>query len=75
MDIPNVFINSRINNKKYMAIIKIMGFLVDILLEISPYKYVPYVITDYKGVKKINFQCQNKFIGTNTASLLYYKNF
>ena len=35
-----------------MAIIKIKGILVDILLGISPDVYGPYVITDRKGVNQ-----------------------
>ena len=58
-----------------MAIIKIMGVLVDILLEMAPDIYGPYVITDRKGVKQLIFQCQNSFNGTITSSLPYYKKF
>ena len=58
-----------------MYIINIRGILVDILLDISPDVYGPYVITDRKGLKKLIVQCQNSIYGTITANLLYYKNF
>ena len=72
---PNVLINTRIDNEEDMAIIKIRGLLLDILLNISPDLYGPYFITDSKGVKQLIFQCQNKIYGTIKARLLYYKKF
>jgi hypothetical protein len=39
VDIPNAFVQTRIENKKYMAFIKIRGILVDILVEIAPEAY------------------------------------
>jgi hypothetical protein len=35
-----------------MAIIKICGVLVDILVQIAPYVYKSYVSTDKKGTKQ-----------------------
>jgi hypothetical protein len=51
VDIPNAFIQRRVENEKDMAFIKIKGVLVDILVEISPDVYKPYVSRDKKGVK------------------------
>jgi hypothetical protein len=39
VDIPNVFVQKHVENKKDMAFIKIHGVLVDILVEISPDMY------------------------------------
>jgi hypothetical protein len=36
VDIPNAFVQTRVENEKDMAFIKIRGILVDILVEISP---------------------------------------
>ena len=36
IDIPNAFIQTQVEDEKYMAFIKICAFLVDILVEISP---------------------------------------
>ena len=44
-----------------MAIINIKGVLVDILMEIAPYVYGTYVITDRKGVKQLIVQLQTKY--------------
>ena len=58
-----------------MVIIKIREFLLDILLEIAPDIYGPYVITDHKGVNQMIVQCQNSIYSTMTEILLYYKKF
>ena len=71
MDIPNAFIQTHTKDEKDTAIINIRVVLVDILLEISPDVYGPYVITEQKGVKQLIVQCQNAIYGTMMASLLY----
>jgi hypothetical protein len=58
-----------------MAIIKIRGVLVDILVKIAPDVYKSYVMTDKKGTKQLLVQCQNALYGTMVASLLYYRKF
>ena len=52
IDIPNAFIQTRIEDDKYMAIIKIRGILVDILVDLAPDVYREFVTIDKKGVKK-----------------------
>jgi len=49
IDIPNAFVQTRIEDEKDMAFIKIRGVLVDILVEIAPDVYKPYVSKDKKG--------------------------
>jgi hypothetical protein len=75
IDIPNAFIQTRVTEEKDMAIIKLRGVLVDILLEIAPGVYDDYVTVDKKGVKQLLVQCQNALYGTMVASLLYYRKF
>ena len=75
IDIPNAFIQTRIENEEDMAIIKIHGILVDMLVEIAPDVYKPYVTMDKKGIKQLVVQCQNAIYGTMVASLLYYRKF
>ena len=58
-----------------MAVIKIRGVLVGILVEIAPDMYKSYVTTDKKCVKQLLVRCQNVLYGTLVASLLYYLNF
>jgi hypothetical protein len=75
VDIPNAFIKTRIEDEKDMTIIKIRGILVDMLLDIAPDTYTPYVTVDKKGVKQLIVQCLNAIYGTMMASLLYYNKF
>jgi hypothetical protein len=75
VDIPNAFVHTRVENEKDMAFIKIHGVLVDILVEIAPDVYKPYVSRDKKGMKQLLVQCQNALYGTMVASLLYYREF
>jgi hypothetical protein len=58
-----------------MAIIKICGVLVDILVHIAPNVYKSYITTDKKGMKQLLVQFQNALYGTMVASLLYYRKF
>ena len=75
IDILNAFIQTRVEDEKDMAFIKICGVLVDILVEIAPDVYKLHVTTDKKGVKQLLVQCQNALYGTIVASLLYYRKF
>ena len=75
IDIPNAFVQTRVEDEKDMAFIKIRGVLVDILVDIAPDVYGPYVTEDKKGVKQLIVKCLNALYGTMVASLLYYKKF
>jgi hypothetical protein len=75
VDIPNAFVQTRVENEKDMVFIKIRGILVEILVEIAPDVYKSYVSKDKKGSKQFLVQCQNALYGTIVASLLYYRKF
>ena len=75
IDIPNAFIQTRIQDKKDMALIKIRGILVEILVEIAPDVYGPFVSVNRKGEKELIVRCLNAIYGTMVASLLYYLKF
>jgi hypothetical protein len=75
VDIPNAFVQTRVENEKDMAFIKIQGILVDILVEIARDVYKSYVLKDKKESKQLLVQCQNALYGTMIASLLYYRKF
>ena len=47
-DIPNAFIQTQFENENEMAVINIIGVLVDLLLEIDPEFYGPFVNKDKK---------------------------
>ena len=75
VDIPNAFIQTHVEKEQDMAIIQMCRVLVDILLEIAPEVYKPFVHINKKGVKQLLLQCHNAIYGTMLASLLYYKKF
>ena len=75
IDIPNASIQTPVEHEKDMAFIKIRGVLVDILCDIAPDVYKPYVSKDKKGTKQLLVQAQNALYGTMVASLLYYRKF
>jgi hypothetical protein len=75
IDIPNPFIQTRVEDEEDMAIIKIRGVLLDILVQIAPNIYKSYVTTNKKGMKQLLVQGQNALYGTMVASLLYYHKF
>jgi hypothetical protein len=58
IDIPNAFIQTRVEDEADMAIIKIRGVLVNMLLAIAPDVYKEYVTEDKKNVKQLIVQCQ-----------------
>jgi hypothetical protein len=57
IDIPNAFIQTWVEDKEDMAIIKICGVLMDILIQIAPNVYKSYITTDKKGMKPLLVQC------------------
>ena len=56
IDIPNVFIHTRVENENEMSVIRIRRVLVYLILEIDPYLYEYFVTTDKKGEKVIIVQ-------------------
>jgi hypothetical protein len=75
VDIPNAFVQTRVENEKDVTFIKICGVLVDILAEIAPDVYKSYVSRYKKGMKQLMVKCHNALYGTMVASLLYYRKF
>jgi hypothetical protein len=77
VDIPNAFAQTVImdSHKDYRVIARLRGKLVEILVDIAPEVYGPYVRENKKGEKVLLVQCMNALYGTMVASLLFYKNF
>jgi hypothetical protein len=75
VDIPNVFIQTRIDKEDEMAIIRIRGELVDMLVEIALDTYKPYVSVKHNCVKTLIVRCHNAIYGTMVASIQYYRKF
>ena len=59
IDITDAFIQTCVDNIEDMATIIVRGALADVLVEIAPDVYGPYVSTDKKGVKNLIIRCHN----------------
>ena len=77
VDIPNAFAQTVITyaEKDYRVIVRLRGKLVELLMEIAPDVYGPYVHKNKNGEKVLLVQCMNALNGTMVASLLFYKKF
>ena len=75
VDIPNAFIQTRVENKKDQTINRIRGELVTMLVDIAPDVYSDFVEVDKRGNKQLIVRCLNALYGTMVASLLFYKKF
>ncbi len=75
IDIPNVFIQTLVEDKKDWVIIQIHGVVVDWFTKIAPEVYTQYVSADRKGGKMLLVECMNAIYGTMIAGLLYCRNF
>jgi hypothetical protein len=74
VDIPNVFIQTKVEDEKDMAIIRVRGYLVDVLCK-TDLGYKAFVSLNKKGEKQLILQCQNVIYGKIIASLFYYTKF
>ena len=75
VDIPNAFIQTRVQHQMDMNVINIRRLLVYILLEIAPDIYDTSVTTYRKGIKQLVVQCQNSIYVTIMVSLMNYQKF
>lgn len=77
VDIPNAFAQTVVEEEdaEHRVIVRIRGPLVDILVNVAPGVYGPYVSYNKGGQKVLLVQCLNALYGTMVASLLYYKKF
>jgi uncharacterized protein YbjQ (UPF0145 family) len=76
VDLPNAFCQTVITNAnaEHCIIVRLQGALVDMLVNIAPKVYSPYVTTNKKGEKKILLiKCMNALYGSMVASLMFYK--
>jgi hypothetical protein len=76
-DTPNVFIQTKlpmIKGSKEQVIRKITGVLVDLLVDMAPELYGPYVVTD-KHQKVIYVQVLRGMYGMLVAALRWYIDF
>ncbi len=62
VDIPNVFIQTRVDDAKDRVIIWITGVIVDWLVKVAPKVYASYVATNSKGVNSLLVECYNAIL-------------
>jgi hypothetical protein len=70
IDIPNAFIQTRVEDPQHRVLVKIKGYLAELLLEIAPEVYGDYAYVDKKGILVIIAECWNAIYGTMIAGLL-----
>ncbi len=76
VDIPNAFIQTKVDDAKDRVIIRITGVIVYWLVKVAPKVYIAsYVATNSKGVNSLLVECYNAIYGTMVAGLLYYHKF
>jgi hypothetical protein len=77
VDIPNAFIQSKVDDGKVRVIIRTTGVrvIVDWLVKVVPKVYASYVAMSSKGINSLLVECYNAIYGTMTAGLLYYRKF
>jgi hypothetical protein len=67
IDIPSAFIQLRVEDEKDMAIIRLRGPLVDILVGIVPEVHKTYATTDKNGSRQLVVRCKNALHATMVA--------
>ena len=72
VDIPNAFMQTRVEDDKDKVIIRMRGRLAEYMERIAPEIYSPYVVLQ-KGKKVLYCEAQNAIYGTLKAALLFYK--
>ena len=73
-DIPNAFVQMDVDLNGDKIIMKIRGVLADILCEMNPEIYTPYIVFE-RGKKVLYVRLLKALYGMLIASLLYYKRF
>ena len=64
IDIPNAFIQTRVQDAKDRVIIRITGVIVDWLVKGAPKVYAKYVAVNSRGEKSLLVECFNAMYGT-----------
>ena len=59
IDIPNAFIQTRVQDAKDRVIIRITGVIVDWLVKAAPKVYASYVATNKRGENSLLVECYN----------------
>ena len=69
INIPNAFIQMRVEREQDMVIMRLCRVLINVLLDIAPRTCKKHVTENKKGDKQLIVQCQNAIYGVMTSSL------
>ena len=72
VDIPNAFIQTKIEDNNDKVVMRMRGKLAEYLVMIAPEIYSPYIVLE-KGKKVLYCEAQNAIYGTLKAALLFNK--
>mgnify|MGYP000055058244 CR=1 FL=1 len=75
IDIPNAFVQTRLENDADKAIMRLRGKLAELMVKVAPEIYTKYVIINSKGEKVLYVRLLNALYGIMKAALLYYQRF
>ena len=75
IDIPNAFIQTRLENDEDKAVMRLRGKLAELMVKVAPEIYSKYVIINSKGETMLYFRLLNVLYGIIKGALLYYKRF
>ena len=75
IDIPNAFIQTRLDDNSDKVLMRLHGKLAKLMVEVAPEIYSKYVSVDSKGELVLYVHLLNVLYGIMKAALLYYKCF
>jgi hypothetical protein len=75
INIPNAFVQTRLEDDADKAIMRLRGKLVVLMVKVAPEIYTKYVIINPKGETVLYVRLLNALYGIMKAALLYYQSF
>ena len=75
IDIPNAFIQTRLDDDSNKVLMRLHGKLTELMVEVAPKIYSKYVSVDSKGELVLYVHLLNVLYGIMKVALLYYEHF
>ena len=75
IDIPNAFIQNRINNDEDKVVLRLRGKLANLLIKTAPEIYHKHITINRKDEKVLYVRALNAIYGIIKAALLFYQKF
>jgi hypothetical protein len=73
IDIPNAFVQTKLENEEDMAIMRLRGKLAELMVKVAPEVYRKYVFINKKGETILYVKLLNALYEILKAALLFYK--